>query len=135
MDHGRQRYSLDEIVESVNNFTDVEIGCPYDAIVYNNGRELSDGSIVHPYCIKSIRPQKSYSDFTPLAKKVMVAILLIGISFSAPAQSTGIFDFLKKEKTGKQHVAKQGKNKFKGYHKMKFTKSQLSGITYKKGGK
>jgi hypothetical protein len=135
MDHGHQKYVIDEIVENPNQFTDMEIGYPYDMTVYINGLEKNTGERMIRFCIKTVKQTKGYSDFTPLAKNVMVAILLIGISFSAPAQSTGIFDFLKKEKTGKQHVAKQGKNKFKGYHKMKFTKSQLSGITYKKGGK
>lgn len=133
MDYANQKYVVDEIVDTPEDFSDIEVEYPYDLIIYLNGLEKINGERMNRFSIKSIRPQKNYA-FVQLAKKVMMVIMLIGISFAAPAQPTGIFDFLKKEKTGKEHVAKQGKNKFRGYHKMKLSKSQLSGLQTKKGG-
>jgi len=134
MDHGNQKFVVDEIVELPEDFTELEEQYPYDVIIYLNGLEKISGERMNRFSLKSIRPQKVYPHFDSIAKRACMVILLIGISFAAPAQPAGIFDFLKKERTGREHVAQQGKNKFRGYHKMKFTKGQLSGLQVKKGG-
>lgn len=134
MDHGNQKFVIDEITENPDYLVKVEINYPYDVTVYMNGLELSQGNRVNRFSLKEIRTPRSYG-MPAMAKKVALVLLMFVLSFATNAAPQGIFDFLKKERTGREHVAQQGKNKFKGYNNMKFTKSQLSGITYKKGGR